>query len=229
MVKNTPTLGPCDPAAGFRKRFATVDYKVSIFDKYIMLTEHIIIESAALELAKQLPSLQKHDYNTIDQLMQQIASKHRITGKALHDLFVHKFKRSPDDWVKDKLDEDNDEPDFLADNPIMQKFIKWASQKLNLQSTPKFEFSYNTEEAQEGHHTGRHLDSDNSVWVYVANRNMVDIMRTVFHELVHVRQGELGMIKPGDSYPGSPIEMLADMGAGKYMKVFGKDHPEIFQ
>ena len=194
-----------------------------------MLTEHIIIESAALELAKRLPSLQKHDYNTIDTLMQQIAKKHRITGKALHDLFVKKFHKNPDNWIKDKLDEDNDEPDFLADNPIMQKFIKWASQKLNLQSTPKFEFSYNTEEAQEGHHTGRHLDSDNSVWVYVANRNMVDIMRTVFHELVHVRQGELGMIKAGDSYPGSPIEMLADMGAGKYMKVFGKAHPEIFQ
>ena len=194
-----------------------------------MLTEHIIIESAALELAERLPSLQKHDYNTIDKLMQQIASKHRITGKALHDLFVRKFHKNPDNWIKDKLDEANDEPDFLADNPIMQKFIQFATQKLNLQSEPKFEFSYNTEEAQEGHHTGRHSENDNSVWVYVANRNMVDIMRTVFHELVHVRQGELGMIKPGDSYPGSPIEMLADMGAGKYMKVFGKDHPEIFQ
>ena len=229
LGKNTPTLGPCDPAAGFRKRFATVDYKVSIFDKYIMLTEHIIIESAALELAKRLPSLQKHDYDTIDKLMQNIASKHRITGKALHDLFVKKFHKNPDNWIKDKLDEDNDEPDFLADNPIMQKFIKWASQKLNLQSTPKFEFSYNTEEAQEGHHTGRHSENDNSVWVYVANRNMVDIMRTVYHELTHVRQGELNMIKPGDSYPGSPIEMLADMTSGKAMKIFGKDHPEIFQ
>ena len=193
-----------------------------------MLTEHIIIESAALELAKRLPSLDKHDYNTIDQLMRHVGSKHRITGKALHDLFVHKFKKTPDEWVKGKLDE-ADEPDFLEDNPIMKKFIQWASKDLNLQSTPKFEFSYDTEEAQAGHHTGRHLDSDNSVWVYVANRNMVDIMRTVYHELTHVRQGELNMIKPGDSYPGSPIEMLADMTAGKAMKIFGKDHPEIFQ
>ena len=194
-----------------------------------MLTEHIIIESAALELAKRLPSLQKHNYNTIDQLMRQIASKHRITGKALHDLFVKKFHKNPDNWIKDKLDEDNDEPDFLADNPIMQKFIKWASSELHLKSTPKFEFSYSTEEAQQGHHTGRHSENDNSVWVYVANRNMVDIMRTVYHELTHVRQGELNMIKPGDSYPGSPIEMLADMTAGKAMKIFGKSHPEIFQ
>ena len=194
-----------------------------------MLTEHIIIESAALELAKRLPSLEKHNYNTIDQLMRKIASKHRITGKALHDLFVKKYHKNPDNWIKDKLDEDNDEPDFLADNPIMQKFIKWTSNELHLTSTPNFEFSYDTDEAQEGHHTGRHSENDNSVWVYVANRNMVDIARTVAHELTHVRQGELGMIKPGDSYPGSPIEMLADMVAGKLIKIFGKDHPEIFQ
>ena len=65
--------------------------------------------------------------------------------------------------------------------------------------------------------------------MYCDKRNLVDILRTVFHELVHVRQGELGMIKPSDSYPGSPIEAEADMMAGKYMKVFGKAHPEIFQ
>jgi hypothetical protein len=194
-----------------------------------MLTKHIIVESAAIELSKRLPSLQKYDYSSIDKLMQNIASKHRITGKALHDLFVHKFKRSPDEWVKGKLDEASDEPNFLEDNPIMQKFIQWASKELHLKSTPKFEFSYNTEEAQQGHHTGRHSTNDNNIWVYVANRNMVDIMRTVYHELTHVRQGELNMIKPGDSYPGSPIEMLADMTAGKAMKIFGKSHPEIFQ
>lgn len=194
-----------------------------------MLTEHIIIESAALELANRLPSLAKHDYDTIDKLMRQIAKKHRITGKALHDLFVSKFHKTPDNWIKGKLDETNDEPNFLADNPIMQEFIDWSAKQLNLRSVPKIEFSYDTEEAQEGHHTGRHKEDDNSVWVYVANRNMVDIMRTVYHELTHVRQDELNMIKPGDSYPGSPIEMLADMTAGKAMKIFGKEHPEIFQ
>ena len=69
-----------------------------------MLTKHIIVESAAIELSKRLPSLQKYDYSSIDKLMQNIASKHRITGKALHDLFVHKFKRSPDEWIKGKLE-----------------------------------------------------------------------------------------------------------------------------
>jgi len=210
-----------------------------------MRASQFITESAATELARKLPSLEKHDYNTIDDLMRKIASKHKITGHALHDLFVRKYKKTPDSWIKkhdlfvrkykktpdswiDKLDEEGDKIDFGA-QPIVQKFVKWAADILKLNSIPEIEFSYDTDEAQEGHHTGRHTQGENSVWVYVANRNLVDIFRTVFHELVHVRQGELNMIKPGSSYPGSPIEAEADIMAGKYIKIFGKDHPEIFQ
>ena len=186
-----------------------------------------LYESAARELARKLPSLEKHDYNTIDKLMRRIAVKHKITNKALNDLFVKEYNRTPDSWIKGKLDE-NEHEDY-NDNPIVQKFIAWTAKKLHLEKTPKIEFSYDSDEAREGHHTGRHVQGTGEVWVYVANRNMVDILRTVFHELTHVRQGELGMIKPGDSYPGSPIEAEADMMAGKYMKIFGKAHPEIFQ
>ena len=186
-----------------------------------------LYESAARELARKLPSLEKHDYNTIDKLMRRIAVKHKITNKALNDLFVKEYNRTPDSWIKGKLDE-NEHEDY-NDNPIVQKFIAWTAKKLHLEKTPKIEFSYDSDEAREGHHTGRHVQGTGEVWVYVANRNMVDILRTVFHELTHVRQGELGMIRPGDSYPGSPIEAEADMMAGKYLKIFGKAHPEIFQ
>ena len=107
------------------------------------------------------------------------------------------------------------------------EFIEWCYKLLNIKNPPQFDLSYDTEEAQGNHHTGSH--SGNSIWVYVKNRNLVDILRTVIHELTHQRQTELNMIKPEDSYPGSPIEMLADMVAGKYIKVWGKKHPEIFQ
>lgn len=111
----------------------------------------------------------------------------------------------------------------------VNKFVDWAAKKLNLENKPKIELSMDTEEAQTNHHTGSHTPGDGKVWVYAKNRNLVDILRTVFHELVHVRQGELGMIKPGDSYPGSPIEAQADMLAGKYIKIYGKQHRNIFQ
>ena len=193
-----------------------------------MLSESIILESAVSDLAKRLPTLQKHDETVIDDLVRSVAKKHRIAHTALEKIFHYKYKVTPKQWFKGKLDEDEEQVDF--DNlPIMQEFIRWTVDKINLETMPKFEWSYDTKDAQMNHHTGRHTEGKNDVWVYVKNRNLVDIMRTVFHELVHCRQSELGMIQPGDSYPGSPIEMEADMMAGKYMKVFGKMHPEIFQ
>jgi len=37
------------------------------------------------------------------------------------------------------------------------------------------------------------------------------------------------MIKPNGSYPGSPIEAMADMLAGKYIKIYGEKNHKIFQ
>jgi hypothetical protein len=128
----------------------------------------------------------------------------------------------------DDIKEEKIAPIKSLDDEV-QKFVNWASKKLNLNRTPKIKLSFDTKEAQIGHHTGRHTPGDDHVWVYAKNRNLVDILRTVFHELVHVRQHELGMIKPGASYPGSPIEAEADMLAGKYIKIYGKQNRNIFQ
>lgn len=183
-------------------------------------------ESAVSELAKELPSLAKHDYNTIDDLMRKVAKKHKISAKALHNLFLKKYKRTPDKWITNKLDENDGELDIAAE---IEKFVEWTARRLHLKKVPAVELSYDTDEAQDNHHTGRHIMGGDSVWVYVKNRNLVDILRTVFHELVHVRQEEIGMVKPGDSYPGSPIEAMADMLAGKYIKIYGEQNHHIFQ
>lgn len=112
----------------------------------------------------------------------------------------------------------------------IQKFIKWTIKLLNIQKPyPRIILSNDTEKAQKGHHTGVHTNEDDTIWVYTGNRNLVDILRTVMHELTHEKQMQLDMIDSGDSYPGSPVEMLADMVAGKYIKVWGKKHPEIFE
>ena len=111
----------------------------------------------------------------------------------------------------------------------VEKFVDWTAKRLNLQKVPSIELSMDSEEAQTNHHTGGHVPGEDSVWVYAKNRNLVDILRTVFHELVHVRQGELDMIDSGDSYPGSPIEAMADLLAGKYIKIYGEKNHHIFQ
>ena len=187
----------------------------------------ITTESALNDLVKELPSLAKHDYDTIDKLVRNIAKKHSITDKALEALFRKKYSKTPSDWIKGKLDEtDNVECDLESE---VEKFVEWTAKRLHLKKVPKVELSMDTEEAQTNHHTGRHVMGDDKIWVYAKNRNLVDILRTIFHELVHVRQEEIGMVKPGSSYPGSPIEAMADMLAGKYIKIYGEKNHHIFQ
>jgi hypothetical protein len=187
-----------------------------------------INEAPEVELAKRLPSLKKHDTTTIDDLVRKVAYKHKLSHKALEDLFKRKYRKPPSDWFSGKLDEQDIESDQDLKQEV-ENFVQWTRKRLNLKSDPKIELSYDTEDAQNNHHTGSHVDGENSVWVYVKNRNLVDILRTIFHELVHVRQGELDMIKPGASYPGSPIEAMADMLAGKYIKIYGEKNHHIFQ
>lgn len=184
------------------------------------------------ELARKLPNLKKIDYDAVDALMQEICVNHKLSGEKLHDMFVKKYKTTPDTWVK-KIKQRNEEQisegvDTDEDVQQLNKFVEWSKQTLNIKGNPKFHFSRDTQEAQDDHRTGVH-DSAGNITIYIENRNLVDIFRTVFHELVHQRQGELNMIKDGDSYPGSPIEAMADMMAGKYIKIYGKRNPQIFQ
>lgn len=194
-------------------------------------------ESAVSDLKKQLPSLKRTDYSTIDKLMRRLSKRHGVSGKNLHDMFVSKYGESPDHWIrkyKNKLSELNTDGknQTNVDLDQVKKFINWTKKQLNIQHPlPKIILSFDTNAAQKGHHTGLHTNKGGNdiIWVYVKNRNLIDIFRTIFHELVHQRQEELNMLGPDKSYPGSPIEAMADMLAGKYIKIYGKKHPEIFQ
>lgn len=188
-----------------------------------------IFESAVTELADKLPSLKKHDYSTIDKLMKRISTRHDIDGKKLHDMFVSKYGHTPDTWVKKIKDRMTESVDNSQNLDQIKSFVQWSIKTLNVQKPyPKIRLSMDTEQAQKDHRTGLHT-SDGTIIVYINNRNLVDIFRTLFHELVHERQDQLNMIGPDDSYPGSPVEAMADMMAGKYIKIYGKEHPEIFQ
>jgi hypothetical protein len=57
-------------------------------------------------LEKGLKKLDNHDYESINQLMMDISKKNNITGKDLHNDFVAKHGKSPDDWIKQNLKED---------------------------------------------------------------------------------------------------------------------------
>lgn len=54
------------------------------------------------ELEDKLETLKNISYDSIDKLMRRIMKKYDITAKELHNAFVDKNKKTPDDWIKDK-------------------------------------------------------------------------------------------------------------------------------
>ena len=58
-------------------------------------------DDAVEELEDELKSLKDTSYDSIDKLMRVIMKKHNLSAKKLHNAFVDKNGKTPDDWVKD--------------------------------------------------------------------------------------------------------------------------------
>lgn len=121
------------------------------------------------------------------------------------------------------------ESTFTEHEEELKKFVKWCVKKLDIEEKlPKIRFQ-DTKEGSDQHRTGYYDDSTDTMWIYTGNRNLIDIMRTVAHELTHRKQHEDNMVHGDQAYPGSPIEQQADAMAGYLMKLYGKEHPEIIE
>jgi len=64
--------------------------------------------------------------------------------------------------------------------------------------------------------------------VFALGRALVDVLRSIAHELVHHKQNEDGELKGKISNVGGHIEDEANALAGEMIKKYGIDHPEIY-
>jgi hypothetical protein len=125
----------------------------------------------------------------------------------------------------DPITEDLGEQDQMK---RINHFIDWVYKKERITAPrPRIEFS-SEKDSEDMHHTGWYNAKTNTMWVYTGNRNLIDILRTIAHELRHRKQGSQGRIH-GHSPPGSRLERDADAEAGYLMKLYGKEYPEIIE
>ena len=70
--------------------------------KFKDVKEHCGCEDNAVEeLESALKKLDDTSYDSIDSLMRRIMKKHDMTAKQLHNAFVDKNHKTPDDWIKE--------------------------------------------------------------------------------------------------------------------------------
>jgi hypothetical protein len=70
---------------------------------------------------------------------------------------------------------------------------------------------------------------DEVIHIAVANRHIVDILRSIAHELVHYRQNLDEPLSVEQGSTGSEIENQANIVAGVIMRRFGKQYPHYFE
>ena len=109
---------------------------------------------------------------------------------------------------------------------IFEKFMSYACQELNIENPPSFEIK--TEFGEEQPSFGAYVPSDHHIFLNPSNRNIVDILRTLAHELVHAKQNELELLEPNSGDTGSDIENDANAIAGILMRDYGKQNPDIY-
>mgnify|MGYP003334033756 CR=1 FL=1 len=110
------------------------------------------------------------------------------------------------------------------------EFIKYAIKNLAIKNPPSgLTLSYNNNQAKTLSSFGYFNPGNNKIWVYVKNRNMADILRTLAHEFVHRKQDEEGRIENHSGDTGSEIENEANAQAGVLLRKFGKTHEEIYE
>lgn len=111
---------------------------------------------------------------------------------------------------------------------IIREFVKFAANRLRLKKIPGIKIIRDSDYSASNHTFGHYDPNTGKILVQIQNRQIVDILRTLAHELVHAGQDGLGRLKPESGETGSREENQANALAGVLMREFTKKHPELF-
>lgn len=115
---------------------------------------------------------------------------------------------------------------------IIGEFIKFAKERLELKSYPnKIKLIKDENFPKQVKSFGGYDPQTDEIFVYAGNnRNIVDVVRTLAHELVHLKQRQEGRIGgPEEGATGSDIENEANAAAGILLRDFGRRNQYIYE
>jgi len=107
-------------------------------------------------------------------------------------------------------------------------FVNFAKQQLGIDDDIKVELAF---ERTPDLKTTAYYNLTGMIKCYVKNRAIIDICRSIAHELVHHKQNLEGRLVDAvkDGEDGSPIENEANAMAGVIIRRYGKLHPSIYE
>ncbi len=111
---------------------------------------------------------------------------------------------------------------------IIKHFVGYVKKELNIQSLPSIKLISDKSWVENYRSFGEYNPNENYVKVFYPGRNLADVCRSLAHELVHHRQGELNMLRPESGATGSDIENEAHSLTGIIMRDYGKLNLSVY-
>jgi Zn-dependent peptidase ImmA (M78 family) len=111
---------------------------------------------------------------------------------------------------------------------IVEKFLDFVKDNLELTKPFKLTLTSNKDGIRT---TAVYNHAENTVTIYIKNRALVDVLRSIAHELVHHLQNQRGELDgtKNEGGDGSPWENEANAKAGELIRIFGRQNPEIYE
>jgi hypothetical protein len=118
---------------------------------------------------------------------------------------------------------------FLTDEQKekLNKFVKFVKDELELDQVPKIVIQNNRNGLKTTANYNYNLEVK-VIKVTAKNRLLVDVMRSIAHELIHHKQYEQGRLKVKPPDIGGEIEDEANAKAGQFIKMFSKLDETIY-
>ena len=117
------------------------------------------------------------------------------------------------------------EPKQLTLIDALRDFLPIAIAHLELDHIPKIKLVKSLDDTTFGHFNSE----EQVIYAVVANRNPVDILRTIAHEMTHYKQGQEHQLTNNSGETGSTVEDEANAEGGVIMREFNEQFPQYLQ
>jgi putative chitinase len=120
--------------------------------------------------------------------------------------------------------------DSNTETNLVQEFIQHTATELGIDPLPEIHLHTDPAWSTNNHSFGRYDPDSHTLNVSMPNRHILDVLRTVAHELVHCSQNQQHGQLPDDAgETGSRWENDANARAGIIMRDWANSHPEHFE
>jgi len=112
---------------------------------------------------------------------------------------------------------------------IVKEFLIYCKSNLDIKKMPSIKFVSERQWTIDNRSFGKYTPDREQLEVYIGNRNLADILRTLSHELVHHKQKEDSRLEFESGNTGSDIENEANALSGVIMRNFGQKNEMIYE